>query len=254
MEDFVCILRCLTFTDIFPEFNIHLRLGAPGSDSLALKDQEAILSPFEKLVGEGQRCKVTGIVDNTLAQRVVLSATPTIFWSRAQCRDFWDIVEHHMRIADTAASKRQFDVTHHIYDKIQRCMEAPGKIGKVMSQFVMCEDRALSLSFSLMQSRPQHGLMLANLWKSSEQQTCDQARPFFDDIIEMGTHTYNPHTVWHRTAHWEQIHAMTYVGLGKYKLAQNRFMKAMKIDPSEMTYTTSYNKCGETQEQKGDTT
>lgn len=157
LEDFVCILRYLTFTDMRPTFNIHLKLGAPGSNSLALKDQEAILSPFEKLVGEGQRCKITGIVDNALAKRVVANATPTIFWSRAQCRDFLNIVEHDMRIADVAASNRHFDVTHHIYHKIQRCMEAPGKIGKVMSQFIMCEDEALNLSFSIMQSRHQHG-------------------------------------------------------------------------------------------------
>jgi len=38
---------------------------------------------------------------------------------------------------------------------------------------------------------------------------------------------------------------MAHVGLGEYKLAQNRFVKAMRINPSEQMYTAGYKKCGE---------
>lgn len=37
-------------------------------------------------------------------------------------------------------------------------------------------------------------VMLANLWKSTEQRTYNEARPVLEELIEMGTHTYNPYS------------------------------------------------------------
>lgn len=255
LPDFICILRLLTFTEFRPQFIINLELGAPGSNTLAKKDQEAVLLPWGKLVGVRQRCKITGIVDTELAKSVSTKAMPTVFCSRAECRDFLDILGHEMQIADDAAAKKHFRVTHHIYHKLISFMEAPGKIGKVMNQFHTSDDRMLQLSLTDQLSRHQHGGMLANLWKASECETSDQARPFFKKMIEAGSYNYGPAAMaWHKTPHWEQLQAMAHVGLREYKLARNRFARAMRMNPYEKSYLAGYKKCGQMLKTSGSST
>ena len=240
LQDLLCILRHLTYTVANPRWKIQLQVGANAvqQEALSVHYQESLLSPFEKLKGVGQSCKVKGNVDTTLAKRVEESMTPTVFWTRARCRDYYDIIAQKVSMARSAGQKKHAVVAHHIYSELSELFGTPSKIGWINCQMISSNDRVFQSNIysALILGQCQQGLMSSRLWLAETSTIrececeCSDVLSFLSDI--------NPHTIsandWRLAADGLFIRAAAHVGLGQYERAKQALLSALKLEPNAL--------------------
>jgi len=244
-QDMISILRQLTYTSTFPKWKIQLEVVAQHSP------QELLLSPWEKLNGIGQRCTVKGNVEESIARRVERSMTPTVFWSRARCRDWLDIVVHKFLMARSAGLKGHARAANHIYHDVSRLLDAPGSTGWVSYQFQACSDAAFMDTWMELQMHQfQYGLMLSNLWNAAQPPSTNVTQAS-QKLLEWFTLTRRTHQAfpafhqigWVDAAYALHMQAAGCIGLGKYQEARQLVLKAMKAEPSMKVYRQAYKLC-----------
>lgn len=257
LDQFLLIIRSLTYGEP-PKLKFLLRLeGATQGDTepLSIKQQRALLSPFEKVIGTAQKCTVTGAVDGKLAKRIESRVSPTVFWTRAQCRDFLDILKQLMLVARAASLQNQHKAAHHIYHNLIQYFESPGRAGKVFSHINSGEDTALQLYFAGFSMQVQYGLILANLWFAHSGYE-NNLEKLSKNIIEATSLHFTAATIqmlrasgmapaWPTESMWLQLRAMGYIGLQQYGDARRDFDKAAKLDASNPSHSSQSSKCAQ---------
>jgi len=258
LEDFLCMLRQLTYTMYNPRWKIQLQLeaGDEGAEQLSIRYQESLLSPFEKLKGVGQHCKVKGNVDAALAERVEKSMTPTVFWTRARCRDYFDIIAQKLAMARNASQKKHLQIAHIVYDDILREVGARAMIGWIYFQFIACGDSGEEVFRSnffdkLILEQCQQGLVLSKLWlaeqwtnKSEVYMFCEGVLPYvYGRPAEKVAGTGNE---WRVSAFGLHLRAAAHVGMGQYEKARQSVLDALKLEPSAL-YRNALRMCEEFQ-------
>jgi len=74
--------------------------------ALPVKVQHDLLEPFGKLRGEKQTTQIGGVVDSHLGQDMASRLTPRLHWAQTRFWEFYDIVEHNKKFADSLVVNR----------------------------------------------------------------------------------------------------------------------------------------------------
>ena len=250
LEDLLCILRLHTYTSANPRWKIQLQVVASAveQESLSIRYQESQLSPFEKLKDVGQHCKVNENVDGALAKRVERSMTPTVFWTRARCRDFLDILLHKVSIARKATREKQVLVAHGILSKLTYLLSTPGMIGWIYFQFLQSGDEVLQFNlFTNLLEECHQGFMLSKLWLA-ESSTASKVYSTSVDVLGYISSYVGPGGsvlggTWRGTAWGRLILAAANVGLCEYESARQIVLSACKLEPNNATVRNALRLC-----------
>jgi hypothetical protein len=124
---FTRLLRVLDLANFMGyEFNFALHQPPTASSTLALKDQERLLLPFERVRGGGLQQKVTftGGFDTTLTNRVKEAMTQNVSWLRGAAAEIHDIALSIKRMGDKAWNLGIADMILAKYDDTHSFIEA----------------------------------------------------------------------------------------------------------------------------------
>lgn len=116
LDNFVMRLRTIYFT-AEPQYKVMIEVkGLDKSQGmLSNKQQRALLLPFTKLRGAGQKCNIKGMVVPDLVKRVTDMVASPIHWIRAQARDVFEILVYKAAIADSLFLEEHFAAASFLY-------------------------------------------------------------------------------------------------------------------------------------------
>lgn len=120
LTHFLHVLRCLQLGHgMNYGLLIKVEKTAFGDAGPSLKVQQSMLDPFRKLVINVEQCKITGSVDEKLAESLQAVTTAPIHWTRAQAWACYDTAAYLKSLGDQAYLAWNLGAAEDLYDTVE---------------------------------------------------------------------------------------------------------------------------------------
>lgn len=174
----ICLLdleRCIRCVKMLahmasPRFSYKFVVG----EGLSHKVQNTLLSPFEYLAFQEQKCEVQGDVDPAIASRIVKAITPDFTWIRAKHYDFMRLCDLKLEDAESVYNAGNITASQAMFGILM------DNYSSSTAQEIACtDDRILILRLAVASRRAIYGWTLANLILALNCAQLSTAKQFF---------------------------------------------------------------------------